>query len=231
MINQSYTIQHIPESERPRERLLKHGAESLSAAELIAIVLGSGTQAMPVLQLSQMVVAKFGTLQQLSEATIAELCQVKGIGQAKAIQLKAVFSLGMRMARQNIPAKFKIEHPVHAYNLVKDELVAEKREIFVVILQDAKGCSLGYHVVSIGTLTHTPVHPREVFYPAIRHNAASLILMHNHPSGDLTPSVQDIELTRKLIEVGRIVGIPVNDHLIISDRGYLSLRQQGGIFV
>jgi DNA repair protein RadC len=225
-----YSIQRMPEAERPRERLIRYGAESLSAAELIAIILGSGTKQAPVLQLAQLMLAKFGTLEQLAQATIQELCQVKGIGPAKAIQLRAVFNLGLRLSKQSISAKYKIEHPVHAYHLVKDELLAEKREVFVVILQDAKGCSLGYHIVSIGTLTETPVHPREVFYPAIRHKAVSLILVHNHPSGDLTPSKQDIELTKKLILVGQTMGIPVNDHLIVSNQGYLSLRQKGGVF-
>ena len=100
----------------------------------------------------------------------------------------------------------------------------------MVVLQDAKGCVIGQHVVSIGTLTQSLVHPREVFYPAIRHKAASMILVHNHPSGDLTPSKQDCDLTKKLIEVGGVMGIPVNDHLIISEQGYLSLRQHGGVF-
>lgn len=226
----SYSIQQMPEAERPRERLLRYGPESLTAAELIAIILGSGTKQTPVFQLAQLMLAKFGNLQQLADATVQELCQVKGIGTAKAIQLRAVFNLGLRLSKQNISAKYKIEHPAHAYHLVKDEMLAEKRELFVVIMQDAKGCSLGYQVVSIGTLTETPVHPREVFYPAIRHKAVSIILVHNHPSGDLTPSRQDCELTRKLISVGQMVGIPVNDHIIISDQGYLSLRQRGGIF-
>lgn len=229
-LESSYSIQHMQESERPRERLQRFGSESLTVAELIAIVLGSGTKQMPVLKLAQMMLAKFGSLQQLADATIQELCQIKGIGMAKAIQLRAVFGLGLRLSKQNISAKYKIEHPSHAYNLVKDDLLTEQRELFVVILQDVKGCSLGYHIVSIGTLTNTPVHPREVFYPAIRNKAVSIILVHNHPSGDLTPSKQDYDLTRKLIAVGEMVGIPVNDHIIISEQGYLSLRQNSGIF-
>lgn len=226
----SYSVLLLPQEERPRERLLRNGAETLSAAELIAIVLGSGTKSMPVLQLAQVMVTHFGGLPQLAEATIQELCQIKGIGLTKAIQLRAVFGLGIRLSKQNITAKYKIEHPVHVYHLVKDQLQAEKREFFVVVLQDAKGCVIEQLTVSIGTLTHAPVHPREVFYPAIRHKAASLILVHNHPSGDLTPSKKDCELTRQLIEVGNVIGIPVNDHLIISEQGYVSLRQQGGIF-
>lgn len=225
-----YSIQQLPETERPRERLMRYGPEALSAAELIALVLGSGTKSAPVLQLSHLLIGRFGSLQALAEATTQELCLVKGIGEAKAIQLRAAFNLGMRLSRQNVTPKYKIEHPIHAYNLVKDEMIGEKRELFVIIMQDAKGVVIHHCIVSIGTLTETPVHPREVFYPAIRHKAVTLILVHNHPSGDLTPSKNDHELTRKLIEVGRMVGIPINDHIIISAQGYLSMRQQGGIF-
>jgi DNA repair protein RadC len=225
-----YSIQDLPEAERPRERLLQHGAEALSTVELIAILLGSGTKSASVLQLAQLMVSRFGTLRELAEATVQELCQIKGIGTAKAIQLRAAFSLSLRLARINVSPKYKIEHPVHAYHLVKEGMQSEKRELFVIIMLDVKGCVIAHEVIAIGTLTHAPVHPREVFYPAIRHKAASIILVHNHPSGDLTPSKQDIEITYKLSEVGKIIGIPVNDHLIISEKGYQSLRQRGGIF-
>lgn len=226
----SCSILDLPVEERPRERLAARGAESLSIAELIAIILGSGTKETPVMHLAQHLIAKFGSLQHLAEATLEELCQVKGIGKAKAIQLRAAFNLGVRLSKQIIGAKHKIDHPEQAYRLVKDEIAAEKREIFLIIMLDVKGGVIGQQVISIGTLTETPVHPREVFYPAIRHKAVSIILAHNHPSGDLTPSKQDIDLTRKLIEAGKLIGIPVNDHLIISTHGYLSLRQNGGVF-
>jgi DNA repair protein RadC len=205
---------------------MRYGAESLSAAELIAILLGSGSKTTPVLQLSQEILANFGSLEKLADATVEELCQVKGIGPAKAIQLRAAFNLGVRMSQQVLSPRFKIEHPVHAYNLVKEQLQVEKRELFVIILLDNRGSLIGQHTVAIGTLTFAPVHPREVFYPAIRHKAASIILAHNHPSGDLTPSKQDIELTKQLVEAGKLVGIPVNDHVIVSNQGYLSLRQR-----
>lgn len=220
-----YSIQHLPVSERPRERLMRYGAESLSAVELIAILLGSGNKETPVLQLSQEVLSNFGSLEKLADATVEELCQVKGIGPAKAIQLRAAFNLGVRLSKQIVLPKFKIEHPVHAFNLVKDLLQSEKRELFVIILLDTRGSLIGIHTVSIGTLTFAPVHPREVFYPAIRHKAASIILTHNHPSGDLTPSKQDMELTKQLVEAGKLIGIPIKDHVIISTQGYLSLRQ------
>lgn len=225
-----YSIQHLPEEERPRERLMRFGAESLSTVELIAIILGSGSKAKPILQLAQEIVACFGGLRQLGEATLTELLEIKGIGLAKAIQLKAAFNLGMRASKHVMTAKYRIEHPSHAYYLLKDELEHEKRELFVVVLQDVKGYVICHEVISIGSLSQTLVHPREVFYPAIRHKAASLIVAHNHPSGDPTPSHQDIELTKILVDAGRLMSIPLHDHLIIGLQGYHSLRQQGFIF-
>lgn len=222
-----YSIQNIPASERPRERLLRYGPEAMTTAELIAIILGSGMKGMPILELSQQIVARFGTLEKLSEATIEELCQVKGLGQAKALQLKAAFSLGARMANKTPLSKFRIEQPVHAYNLIKDEIAKEKREFFIAILLDSKGFVICHHVIAIGTLSNALVHPREVFYPAIRHSAASLILAHNHPSGDPTPSNQDFEITHTLVAAARHIGIPINDHIIIGHEKYASMRQLG----
>lgn len=224
-----YSIQNLPKEERPRERLIKFGAESLSTTELIAIILGSGTKTKPVLELAQEIVTRFGSLQNLVEASLTELLEIKGIGQAKAIQLKAAFSLGMRASKQTIGAKYKIEHPSHAYYLVKEELEMEKRELFVVILQDTKGFVICHEVVAIGSLSHTLVHPREVFYPAIRHRAAHMIIAHNHPSGDPTPSKEDYELTKALVDAGRLMGIPIRDHLIIGHQRFHSLRQENHV--
>lgn len=226
-MNNSYSIQHLPEEERPRERLLRHGAETLATAELIAIILGSGMKGMPVLQLAQEIVMRFGNTSRLSEASVEELCTIKGLGPAKALQLKAALSLGLRVAKQAPTTRYKIEHPIHAYNYIKDELEHERRELFMVILQDTKGCAMGHHVITVGTLNNTPVHPREVFAPAIRHHAASVILVHNHPSGDPTPSPQDFEVTDSLIEASRLMSIPINDHLIVGAGKYVSLRQKG----
>ncbi len=228
--SQSYSIQQLPENERPRERLLRYGPETMSTVELVAIVLGSGTKTKPVMQLAQEIVMKFGSLRRLTEATVEELCQIKGLGLAKAIQIKAALSLGLRASRQTASNKYRIENPTHAYHLVKDELEVEKRELFVVILQDIKGFVITHQVVSIGTLSKTLVHPREVFYPAIRHKAASVILVHNHPSGDPDPSKEDYDVTQKLVEVGNLMGIPVHDHLIIGDQAFVSLRQRGFSF-
>jgi len=225
-----YSIQSLPQSERPRERLMKFGPESMAASELIAIILGSGMKGRSVLVLAQELVAHFGTLARLAQATIEELRQIKGIGQAKAVQLRAIFSLSTRLASQSSQARYRVDNPIHAYHLVKDELQHEKREFFMAILLDTKGYVICHEVIAIGTLSNTLVHPREVFYPAIRHKAASLIVLHNHPSGDPTPSPEDIAVTQKLVEAGKLVGIPVNDHIIVGDQGYVSLRQKGHSF-
>jgi len=206
---------------------MRHGAESLSTIELVAILLGSGTKAKPVLLLAQELVMHFGSLPHLAEATIEELCQIKGIGLAKAIQLKASMSLGLRLSRQAVVPKYQLAQPLHAYNLIKEQIQNEKRELFLVILQDTKNCLICHEIVAIGTLSNSLVHPREVFYPAIRHKAASLILVHNHPSGDPAPSQQDYLVTETLIEAGKLIGIPVNDHLIVGHQSYVSLRQKG----
>ncbi|EFB42464.1 MULTISPECIES: RadC family protein [Parachlamydia] len=222
-----YSVLSLPAAERPRERLLQHGADVLSSVELIAVLLGSGMKGMPILQLSQEIMSRFGSLQNLADATIEELCQIKGLGTAKAIQLKAALNLGKRLSRTQVSAKFQIRTPLHAYHLVKDDLEKAMQEHFLTILQDVKGYVICSPTVALGTLTATVVHPREVFYPAIRHRAASLILVHNHPSGDPTPSKEDLDVTKTLVAVGRLVGICVNDHIIIGRDRYVSLREEG----
>lgn len=222
-----YSIQQIPEEERPRERLIRMGPEALSTVELIAILLGSGTKSMPILQLAQEIVKKFGGIKELAETTLSELCQIEGIGKAKAMQLQAAFNLGLRASKQVIQSKYRIENPIHVYHLLKDEMEKETRELFVAIFQDVKGFVICHEVIAIGTLTRALVHPREVFYPAIRHKASSLIVAHNHPSGDPTPSSEDYELTKKLIEVGKLMNLPVRDHIIIGCQNYVSLREKG----
>lgn len=223
----SYSVRELPETERPRERLLQVGVEALTLSELIAIILGSGTRHTPVLQLAGALVAKFGTLEKLAEASVEELCQVPGMGQVKAIQLKAAIGLGRRTVQGEIAERYRVEHPAHAYQLVRDLFYQETRELFVVILLDVKGGVMGHQVVSIGTLSRSLVHPREVFFPAVRQRAASIILSHNHPSGDPTPSQEDYATTEALIEAGKTLGIPVRDHLIVGAQGYISLRQKG----
>jgi DNA repair protein RadC len=225
-----YTIKHLPFDERPRERLLRHGAEAIATAELIAIILANGTKGKTVLQLAQEILGRFESLEAVSHASVEELCTIKGLGVVKAVQLKAALMLGLRASRTVKPPEYPILTPLHAYNALKEDLENLKKEHFVVLLLNAKSHLIRMEVVSIGTLTNTLVHPREVFSPAVRHNAASIIIAHNHPSGDSTPSKQDIELTRQLVSAGKMMGIAVNDHLIVGKGNYISLREKGIIF-
>lgn len=230
-MSSNYSLLQLPEAERPRERLMQLGSEAVSTMELLAIILGSGSKSTPVLKIAQDIMVRFGTLNQIAEASIQELCLIPGLGKAKAIQIKAALTLGMRASKQTICPRLKVEHPSHAYHLVKDELERETREIILVILLDTKGGVINHQVVSIGTLAQALVHPREVFHPAIRNKAASIILVHNHPSGDTTPSKQDYEITDTLIQVGKIIDIPIQDHLIVGRTGFTSMRQEGVKFI
>jgi DNA repair protein RadC len=220
----------LPETERPRERLARLGPDVLSHVELIAVLLGSGTKGKSVFALSYELLSHFGSLSSLLDASIADLCQVKGLGQAKAVQLKAALSLALRVYREKAMPTETLNTPLKAYLWVRDLISFEKREVFGAILLDAKGAPLRWEIISVGTLTQALVHPREVFYPAIRYLAASLILVHNHPSGDPTPSGQDRHLTRQLITVSRSVSIPIMDHLIIGKRHFISLKEAGFYF-
>ena len=221
-------IHRMPEGDRPRERLQKCGPNALSTAELMAVLLGSGMRGKSVLQLSQEILAHFGGLENLAQATFSELKQIKGLGPTKALQLMAVFALGNKAVRQSAPTRPRVDSPAQAYELVKDQLEEEKRELCVAILLDIKGWVICQEVVSIGTLSNALVHPREVFYPAIRHKAARLVVAHNHPSGDPTPSTKDIDITRTLIEASGIIGIPLADHIIVGRDRFVSLRQRQG---
>lgn len=221
------TIHDMPLSERPRERLMRCGTNSLSTAELIAIILGNGTRGTSVLQLANQLLSHFGGLDNLVDATAAELCQVKGIGQAKALQLQAALGLAKRILKKDVPYRPRIDTPLQAYSLLKDPYSFAKQEHFIVILQDVKSFLISVEVVAIGTLDETLVHPREVFYPAIRHKAASIVIAHNHPSGDPDPSKEDLIVTEQLCRAGRLMSIPVVDHVILGAERYVSLRQQG----
>jgi len=225
----NYSIRELPSDERPRERFMLHGPEVMTSAELIAIILGSGMRGCSVLELSRTLLQHFGSLAALAEATVEELCCIKGIGQAKAIQLKAIFTLGARVAVASPLAKLGIDNPLKAYHLVKDQLELEKREVVLAILLDIKGFLITTKVISIGTLSHSLIHPREVFYSAVRHKAASVILAHNHPSGDPTPSLEDLEVTQELIKAGKLMQISLDDHIIVGQSKFISLRQEGSL--
>ena len=220
------SLQSTPMQERPRERLIQHGVNALSVAELLAILLTTGTKGKSVLELAHEMVGHFRGLEGLLDASIEELMEIKGIGKAKAIQLKAAFGIAIKSTQSSLSCLEKISAK-EAYQLVKEELSCEKREILMVILKDVKQRLISCERVSVGTLSEVLVHPREVFYPAVRHKASSLILAHNHPSGDPTPSSADLELTKHLLRSSKVMGITLDDHIIIGKHGFISLKERG----
>ncbi len=221
------TMKAIPLEERPRERMLRDGDDALSMAELIAIVLGSGTQGNSVLTLSREIVNRFGNLERLLDASIVELMEFKGIGRAKAIQLKAVLAIAKKCRKPRDLEKYAITSARDAYELAQGEIAHHSQETLLVILRDVKRKLIHFEKVGMGTLSQVLVHPREVFFPAVRYKAHSLIIAHNHPSGDPTPSKADLELTQGMIHAGKIMGIRFDDHLIVCRNSFISLRERG----
>lgn len=218
-------MMQIPLEERPRERLVHYGVDALSNIELLAIILGSGTKGQSVLHLAENLLAHFGSLTNLLDASIVQLKRVKGIGDAKAIELKAVFALARRLLMQEQKEKVKIKSAKEAYMAFRDLFLGEKKEHLAVLLLDAKMVKIHREVIGIGILNEVLLHPREVFYPAIQYNAHSLIIAHNHPSGDPTPSSADLKLTKTLFECSKVLDIPLLDHLIIAGDRYTSLQK------
>lgn len=221
------SLSHLPLDERPRERLLQYGVEALSLSELIAIILGTGTKGKNVVQLADELLMRFKGLNGLLEASVQELSEVKGIGRTKAIALQAVFAIALKSRKMGMSGKLHIKNAKVAFDLAHAELAHQKQEVLLVILRDTKAKLIHYQKVSIGTLSEVLVHPREVFYLAIRHKAHNVILAHNHPSGDPTPSKADLELTRMLAHSSRILGIGLADHLIVGSHSFVSMRESG----
>ena len=224
------TLAKLPKEERPRERLLFGGEESLSLIELLALSLGNGRKGVSALALAEELVATFGGLASLMEATLSELMAVKGIGLAKAARLKMASALARRQGRDVGLAKYPVRRPEDAHAILKKYFQGCGKEMAVAIFRDIKGNAFYDEVIAIGTLSQVLVHPRELFYAAIRHRAYSLILAHNHPSGDPRPSRADVKLTKLLIASGKVVGVPLDDHLIIGRTQYVSLWREGSLF-
>lgn len=224
----SFTIHDLPLAERPRERLQKFGSEALSAQELLAVIMGRGIAGESVTVTAQRLLSQFGGLKGLAQASIEELSKIRGIGLAKACQIKAAFELASRL--ESYPSADNIQvikNPIDVVGLVKNKLTGKKKEYFLTVLLDTRAQVIKICEISVGSLDTSIVHPREVFKEAISASAASVILVHNHPSGDLTPSAEDIGLTKRLAEAGTLVGIEVLDHIIIGDGNYVSLKGKG----
>ncbi|MBD7983034.1 DNA repair protein RadC [Sporosarcina sp. Sa2YVA2] len=220
-------IRDVHVSDRPRERLILQGAESLSNQELIAILLRTGTKNESVLMLANRVIKSFDKIQDLKDATVEEITSVKGIGRAKAVQILAAAELGKRVYRKHSEGKYVIRSPEDAAAYLMTDMTSLLQEHFVVMFLNVKNEVLHKHTVFIGSLNSSIVHPREIYREAVKRSAASIIVAHNHPSGNPAPSPEDIEVTKRLVEAGSIIGIDLLDHIIIGDHKFISLKEKG----
>jgi DNA repair protein RadC len=222
-------IAEWPAEERPRERLYHKGAAALSDAELLAIQIGTGIRGMGALDLARALLTRFGTLQELAGREVAEVAGVRGMGRAKAVRLAAAFEITRRLRSRNGHARPTLSSPEQVFARYGPLMEDLRKEVFRVALLDAQNGLLKDVVVSEGTLSASLVHPREVFKPAILESAASIILLHNHPSGDPTPSREDLRLTRQLVECSTLLELRIHDHVIIGRERFISLAQRGAL--
>ncbi|MCR5439976.1 MULTISPECIES: RadC family protein [unclassified Selenomonas] len=222
-------VRDLPINERPREKLLAAGAAGLSNTELLAVLLRTGTHEKSALRIAEEVLAYYKERGLLAIAHIpaAELAAIHGVGQAKAATILAAVELGRRLAIAEAESAEVVNGPEDVAHFAMPRFRFEQREHFAVMLLDTKNHILGLHDVSVGSLQAAVVHPREVFRTAVDYAAASMILLHNHPSGDPTPSHEDITVTTRLVKAGKIMDIPVLDHVIIGRNRYVSLKDKG----
>lgn len=227
-------MREMADSEKPRERLERLGAEALSDRELIAILLRTGRRGVSVLDVAQQMLHEFGSIEALAKADLGRLRQVPGIGKAKAIELKAAFTLAQRLSKSEREERREVSTPSHVANLMRDQTMTLNHEQFFVLLLDRKNRLLRAPIkVTQGTLDATVVDARVVFEPALANAAASVILVHNHPSGDPTPSREDISLTKELVKAGQLLRMEVLDHVIMGRKiagktdDFVSLKELG----
>ena len=222
-------IKYWPENERPRERLIRYGSNSLSDAHLLGILIGSGDRRSKknAVDLSRDLLKVFGSLENIDQATVNEICQVKGIGSAKAAQIKAALEVGKRMSSKSVSLKTELKSSQALVTQFAPFMRNLKKEIVKIVLLDNKLQLIKDLTVSEGSLNASIVHPREVMIPAIRESAASFAFLHNHPSGDPSPRQKDFEITHRLNQTGKIVGIHMIDHIIIAGSGFFSFADEG----
>ena len=218
-------IKDLPDCEKPIERGISLGFDSLSSSELMGIIIGTGSKEKSAIALSTDIIKSIDSISDLSNVTLEELCVIKGIGRSKGAKIIAAVNLGQRIYKSDIKTKLKITSPEDVYNAFSSEMSFLKREEFRVILLNTKNSVISTELISIGSLNSSIVHPREVFNKAIKKNSASVILIHNHPSGNPSPSKEDLVITRRLMEAGDIIGIKVLDHIIIGHGKFHSLKE------
>ncbi len=226
-LNTNVTMKELPISERPREKLKLFGVESLSNEELIAIIIRTGSQTESAVDLGKRVLSIDNRgLIYLRDVSLEELMEVKGIGECKASQILATIEVGKRLSYGDALLKFKVTDPSSIAELYMDQMRYLQKEHFKIALLDTKNQIIVTEEISVGTLNSSIVHPRDVFKVAIKRNANSIILIHNHPSGNPIPSNEDINITNRLVEVGKLIGIKVLDHIIIGDKKYISFKEK-----
>lgn len=216
-------IKDLPAVERPREKMEKYGPEKLSDAELLSLLLCTGTKGLNVIDLSRKILKKFNN-GSLTAATVADLRGMCGLGGAKACTIAASFELGKRMLKGK--QSVLLLSPQDVWENLKD-IRDHKKEHFIIFYLDARNQEIQREIISVGILDANIVHPREVFEPAVRNLAAQIIVAHNHPSGDVNPSENDIAITKRLIEAGKLLGIEVIDHVVVAKKDFLSLKERG----
>lgn len=215
-------IKEMLEDSRPRERLVKSGVENLSDAEILALILEKGTKQENVIEMSNRLISKYG-LDKLSQCSLKELQEIKGIGFAKACQILALFEFNKRHEMSKRPSK-KISSSEDVFNFYKERLKDKKQEYFIILMLNHMNNFVGEEFIAKGDLNLAVTNPREVFKPAIKNSSSRIILVHNHPSGNIRPSEEDLRLTERLIEAGKILGIDVLDHVIIGDDKFWSWK-------
>lgn len=221
-IKKSITIRDLPKVNRPREKLIKYGPEKLSNSELLAILLRTGKKGENVVELASKILKKFGA-KNLTNLEFDELKKYPGLGPAKACEVVACFELGKRLLKDK-KAQIYLS-PKDVWDELKD-LRDHKKEHFVTFFLDSRNQEIKREIISVGSLNASLVHPREVFEPAVKNLAAQVILAHNHPSGDTDPSEEDLEMTKRLVEAGKILGIEVVDHIIVTKNSFLSFKEK-----
>lgn len=219
-------IKDLPEVERPRERFMEVGPSNLSNLELISIILKTGTKDTSVKDISNKLLEEIKSINDLQNFSINKLTKIKGIGKVKAITLLASLELGKRVYLETVEKnKLKVKNASVVYEYYKDKLRNKKQEFFCVMFLDTKKVLIDEKVLFIGTLDSSTIHPREIFKEALKYSASAIICVHNHPSGDATPSYKDVEVTSRLKEIGALIGINVIDHIIIGNNSYYSFYE------